>query len=111
MNQQFCDHWELNTRFLVPIFDDFTSILYYTMLNLTQLFRMFCVLAYFGYAMAWIGLVRTFPLAEQTKNNNNKRIAANATILESKRNNQVSGLQQQFGEFPVEIFFVFFTNE
>lgn len=97
MNQQLFDHWELNTCFLVPIYDDIT---FCTMLNFTQLLRMFCVLAYFGYAMAWIGLVRTFPLAEQTKNNN-KRIAANATILDSKRSNQVRRLQQ-FNELPAE---------
>ena len=95
MNRFSIDHLELNTHILVPIIyndDEITTILYCTMLFL----KMFCVLAYFGYAVAWIGLVRTFPLAEQTKNNN-KRITANATILESKRNSQVSGFKQQFG--------------
>ena len=57
------------------------------MLNFTQLLRIFCVLSYLGYTMAWIGLVRTFPLAEQ--GNNKKRVAANATILDPKRS-QVS---------------------
>ena len=97
MNQHLFDH-RLISCYLVPV-EISALLLSIMMLNSAYLLRIFCVLAYLGYAVAWIGLVRTFPLAEQT--NNNKRIAANATILESKRN-QVS---RHGCKFPGGIFY------